>query len=671
MTSTRVIRPQSFKVDTINSATGKINVKKDKPTKLPTPTRYRLDTGNFQDIGAKLVRPRSTKASTWLSRTKGLRTSEGLEQQLVKEEGLKIRIGDKSLRELLQVEVPETRRQEYIKPDGSVGVRQVPVLDDQGNPVLVKKKLNIPGTVQYFQKSTNEKIDDIEQVLKDTQKTAEEKAEAAIVLLTGILSTEEKLTSTLDKIANLTKLIPVSGKTALQLGLTDLINNRFATAQWIRDNLSIIELVMVANARARGLTPERPIAVMGMDYSKVVPVPIKKPLGIADLAVIGPDEVLDVDTSMIIKQADIADVELKTEEEERKERAEEIRRREPTVFSEARPALEGLLSPKQVIENLTSIENFLEEKAEERGLTSFKPLLDIDGNPVTLAALTDIEHGQLLDLNSSKIVIDLAVALPGFIPPMIPPEEPEGKLFMPPTEQERYPGLIPPMIPPEESIPELGPENRLVDLISTDPNVIDRMRRELTTEELPEINPEYFNALSPDQQNELISQIIEKRTVPVEPQEFGKIPIQVKPPQERFIEGLSTEEKKTYDGMVEIGLTNIQDRGVIVLANKTMGAFNKFIANRQGDIPSDQGLDTLKSRLFGNRYDLKYLSAEQRDILKKMRRSGVIKGSGRVGDIEGRGLKKYYELSMASHNVSKKYGYIRPKYNLQQRMMYC
>ena len=175
MTSTRVIRPSSFKIDTIKA--------QNRPTSLPTPAKLRADTGAaFQDTGSKLVRPQSRKQQSWLARSKGLRTSVGLEQQLLKEEGLKIRIGDKTLRQLLQVEVPDTRKQEYIKADGSIGVRMVPVLDKAGNPVLVKKKLSIPGTVQHFQKSVKAKLDEIELVLQDQLKTTQEKMDASIFI---------------------------------------------------------------------------------------------------------------------------------------------------------------------------------------------------------------------------------------------------------------------------------------------------------------------------------------------------------------------------------------------------------------------------------------------------------------------------------------------------------
>ena len=233
MTSTRIIRPNSFKVNT----TYKRNTRK---VTLPTPAKLRSNTGFFQDIGAKLVRPQSRKAKTWIARSKGLRTSEGLKDQLIKEEGLKIHIGDKTLKELLQVEVPEMRKQEYIKNDGSIGVRMIPVLDAQGNSVMVKKNLSIPGSIEHATKSLSEKLDDIKAILADRELPVEQKQDASVLLLTGIMQNTDLTNTMLSQIDRVTNRMGALSMVN-EIPSSNLINGRFIDSAFIRSNRAFVK----------------------------------------------------------------------------------------------------------------------------------------------------------------------------------------------------------------------------------------------------------------------------------------------------------------------------------------------------------------------------------------------------------------------------------------------
>ncbi len=291
MSSTRVIRPSSFKIDTV--------IKPNRPTMLPTPAKLRADTGVFQDIGAKLVRPKSRKEQSWLARTKGLRTTAGLEQQLIKEEGIKIRIGDKTLQEFLQVEVPDTRKQEYIKDDGSVGVRLIPVLDSLGNPVMVKKKLSIPGSIEHFQKPIKEKMSDIEQLLKDTRIDTGDKILAMSLLVHDIMTTlrdtglsTREAEKTIKEIQQWTKLLPLPN-TAEKWGLPELErleDKRFADPAYVRDHLSILETQLTMIASKRGF-PEG-LNVIKDEEGKLYPL--------SELSDMPDGFVFDLDTSTFI-----------------------------------------------------------------------------------------------------------------------------------------------------------------------------------------------------------------------------------------------------------------------------------------------------------------------------------------------------------------------------------
>ena len=247
MTSTRIIRPKSFKIDTTTA--------RNRPTVLPTPARLKSDVGVFQDIGSKLVRPKSRKQESHLARIKGLRTSAGLEQQLIKEQGLKIRIGDKTLEQLLQVEVPDTRKQEYIKADGSIGVRIVPVLDKDGNPVLVKKILSIPGSIEHFQKPIRDKLNEIGQVLLDQTKTIQEKSDTiAVLLMSAIGGPSVPSPSEARSMGSFAEEVHMAeDPIAAGLPSVGLEEGRFAPPNWVNENQSALILYLMKFGRERGL----------------------------------------------------------------------------------------------------------------------------------------------------------------------------------------------------------------------------------------------------------------------------------------------------------------------------------------------------------------------------------------------------------------------------------
>ena len=253
MTSTRVIRPSSFKVDT----TYKRNTR---PVSMPTPAKLRLDTGVFQDIGAKLIRPRSRKALSWTARSKGLKTSAGLQAQLLKEEGLKIQIGDKTLKQLLQVEVADTRKQEYIKNDGSIGVRVVPVLDAQGNPVMVKKNLSIPGSAEYVRKSLAGKLNDIQAVMDDRAISSEQKQDTSILLLTGIMAGTDITADMLREINAVTNRIGTINMIN-EIPADKLLHQRFVDSQFIVANRAFIKALSFLQAAKLGYLPANPVMV--------------------------------------------------------------------------------------------------------------------------------------------------------------------------------------------------------------------------------------------------------------------------------------------------------------------------------------------------------------------------------------------------------------------------
>lgn len=258
-TSTRVIRPQSFKTGVVKKQTN------ERPPRLPTSQRFNKDRQDFQDIGARLVRPQNRKAETWLARKKGLSTSQGLEQRLTKEQGIKIRLGDKTLEELLQVTVPDKQKQEYIKDDGSIDVREVPVLDSVGNPIMVKKKLNIPGTIQYFQQSTNEKIDDIKKILADSTKSANEKMEVITLLAMNILMNPEFHRAPLKKeFADIISKMPSYPDNIELTGFPDfeyLIDGHIADKRYITEHLPWVQLYLINKSRLRGMDPTKPLKV--------------------------------------------------------------------------------------------------------------------------------------------------------------------------------------------------------------------------------------------------------------------------------------------------------------------------------------------------------------------------------------------------------------------------
>lgn len=246
MTSTRVIR--GFKVGTEKVI--------NRSTELPASKKLIQDTGNFQDIGAKIVRTKSRKAITHLARSKGLRTSEGFAQQLVKEEGIKIKIGDKSLRDLLQIEVPEMRRQEYIKADGSTGVRDIPVLDSSGNPLLVKKNLTIPGSIEYFQKPMKEKLAELQQILRDQTKSSIEKSDMLAILIMSMMRSSPPPSD--DESKHMfdfsDEIIMAEDPIAAGLPSDGLEEGKFASASYLRDNIDSVLLYLMKFAKSRGLT---------------------------------------------------------------------------------------------------------------------------------------------------------------------------------------------------------------------------------------------------------------------------------------------------------------------------------------------------------------------------------------------------------------------------------
>ncbi len=295
MTSTRVIRPKSFKVNTTYA-------RNTRSVSLPTPAKFRADTGVFQDIGAKLVRPQSRKEKSWTARSKGLRTSAGLQAQLLKEQGIKIQIGDKTLKELLEVEVPDMSREEYIKNDGSVGVRMTPVLDAQGNPVMVKKKLSIPGSIAHAQKPLKKKLEDIEAVLGDIKMPEEQKQDASVLLLTGIMQNTDLTNNMLNQIDTVTNKMGALNMVN-EIPAADLIDGRFIDSSFITRNRAFVKSLAFMQARGLGYTAEYPLRSvdLGPEFLQSINV-------LDNLRTLGnPDDLLfDVKTNTFISR-DIID----------------------------------------------------------------------------------------------------------------------------------------------------------------------------------------------------------------------------------------------------------------------------------------------------------------------------------------------------------------------------
>ncbi len=640
MTSTRVIR--GFKVDTTKAA--------NRVTVLPTPQKLTADVGNFQDIGAKIVRPTSRKAVTHLARKTGLRTSQGLAEQLVKEEGIKISIGDKTLKELLQVEVPDMRKQEYIKDDGSVGVRKVPVLDSKGNPVLVKKNLSIPGTVEHFQKPMAEKLADLEQILKDQTKSASDKSDVLAVLIMSMMRGSPPPSGDDAKhMSDFADDISMS-EDPIAAGLSEdgLDEGRFADFNYLTRNQDKVFLYLMKFAKSRGLPRGNllyDIQGRPLEIDNIIP-------NLSDVD--GNPRTVDLLTSRIQpSQFESGSVERPLIEFKEFEPEPEPVAEEPITFEE--PEL-GLST--QVRSTAILIGQLTQEQKDDIDKREFSRKSELEKEAFLKTILKSVEEFQepteefeerevKMNPNLRKIVFKAA----------------DFPLDPSPKGAKRGNG---------EFQFQLGRLEKQLDEFNkgaiTKKIILIRLRNMIrsnasdtalgntgdhpTEDRLLRPSESPFTAWIPVMNNEAtrLIRLIEST------EERGEDP----PPQivQQFLGNLSEDEHKTYSRLIAKNLKE----GVILVPSRSISVLNAIL---EGTRDRKKGTDAI-DRSLGIR--TAEMSDNELRVLKKMKLnkpSLIISSTTVIGSgMEGRG---HYGVI----HSGVQYGYARPNYSLQQKMMCC
>lgn len=690
MTSTRVIR--GFKVDTTKAA--------NRVTVLPTPQKLTADIGNFQDIGAKIVRPRSRKEQSWLARSKGLRTSEGLAQQLVKEEGIKIKIGDSTLKQLLQVEVPEMRKQEYIKADGSVGVRKVPVLDAKGNPVLVKKNLSIPGTMEHFQKPIKEKLDNMELILKDLTKSSSEKLEALVILGADLLLDPTRPREVSAELVNVLSRMPQLPDNVELIGFPEgLIDGHIATKGYIMENLPLVQIYLINKARKRGLNPNQPIKVVSefKDASGKSIIKENK-IDFDEIKKLQDDEAIDLSTSIAATIDDLTKI---IAEEDPFAEFKEFKE-EPFPLFEPEPFIEEdpfAIEPIEFGKPLEEFEPFVE------------PTLGMMSRTIEVARLRE----QLTDEQRADIDVAEFNKL----------KEPEKKAFLEtilesaeefeeevPLGSENIHGLIftPSGNKEDDDRIRVLLDAKRYEIMGLD-SFKDRPKTEIKREDidkpLSELTEERIDSnrkkqealddarsrgMSPSTffeeadlltRQEMLPYMIERYKYTSsgigtsrdafnvvgdmfpDVEEIIRERFETTSILERFVGDLPEDEQKAFNSLVIKGLKKPGDEGRITIPNQQKASLTKFLSGGFPK-PGREAIRNLNKVLFTKVNVLQNLNEEEIKILRDLNDSGLIQGGGKVG-LEGRGMPiDPYKMYSSSG-----YGYAKPSYSLQQKMMCC
>ena len=681
MSSTRVIRPNSFRIET--------RIKADRPTQLPTPAKLLQDTGPFQDIGSKLVRPSSRKEKSWLARSKGLRTSAGLEQQLLKEEGIKISIGDKTLKQLLEIEVPETRKQEYIKADGSIGVRQVPVLDAMGNPVLVKKKLSIPGSIEHFQKPMKEKLAEMSEVLKDQTKTLSEKSDLLAVLLSPLLKSiplEELLTDKDEKtIVELVKLIAISeDPTTAGMPVDGLELGRFVKPAYLGNNTAMVTLYLLKYAQKRGL-PEgavlydvngNPIKLKDLSLDNVVDddgnertIDLKSSKilpTIAESREVKEEkelkEVPDIPPFVPIvpkseKARELFDI-LTDEEigalpanfEELSGRAQEVALSRliglPIERPPPPPREKGLQGKSERVRNYL-FANFTLEEQKEVNKTDFEAL---SSREQFTMLQTIVESREEVKEEFVKLKIH-PETLP-FLEGLTDDDIHKGLKDLGMTDTEfNEAGIVGQQVAAENVQMFIAAEGKEEEFIFKS-EAVERVFNMLSEDQKDAITKTEFNTMGDTEQEGFLNNIIDTEIQALIGEESPPI-------VQQFINSLDEEEKQNYQEMLGMELKE----GVILVPSRSMGTLSDIIDGRRKKERTTAAIN----KALG--LDIAKLSDRKIGILKKMRDnfpSMIRSSSGIIGSgMEGSGHKMSM-YGIAYHGP--KYGYTRPHYPLQQQM---